>query len=71
MKYVIDSSDDSEFSDLFESAIEYADDDVDLLQLAMVLLEQMDLDAFVAEPRHFDLETECAISMLPMLAYSA
>lgn len=71
MKYVIDSSDDSEFSDLFESAIEYADDDVDLLQLAMVLLEQMDQDTLDAEPRHFDLETESAISMLPMLAYSA
>lgn len=71
MTYVIDSRDDSEFSDLFDNAIEYADDDVDLLQLAMVLLEQMELDSFDVESRHFDLEEECAISLLPMLAYSA
>lgn len=58
MTYVIDTRDDSDFSDLFDIAIEYADDDVDLLQLAMVLLEQMEMDR----------EAEC---MLPVLAHSA
>lgn len=68
MTNVIDTSN----NELLEDPIEYANDDVDLLELAMILLEQMDTEGFdfaLFGPEN--VEVEAGLNMLPMLAYTA
>lgn len=67
MSDVIDSSDNS----MLDEAIEYANDDIDLLELAMVLLEQMDLESADLECKPLQIEVETGVRVLPMLAYTA
>lgn len=67
MSDVIDSSDNS----MLDEAIEYANDDIDLLELAMVLLEQMDLESADLECKPLQTEVETGVRVLPMLAYTA
>lgn len=66
MTYVIDGSDNG----LLEQLIEYADDDADLLELAMIILEQM-VQPSAAAGTIMDLERECELHVLPRLAHTA
>jgi hypothetical protein len=67
MSYVIDSSDNG----MLDAVIEYANDDIDLLELAMVLLQQMELESADLECKPLHTEVEAGMRMLPMLAYTA